>query len=285
MDETRMRRREFTTAVLMPPLLAGCIHLDDSSDETDERQEDAGSDRVHPGDDPTVVDETYHEPTPYGDELDPRQLTISAYETGEATVTVHEEGEAIYEVTLAFHAEDESTPSVYHDGIEVGRSGNYTIRVESDEGVEEATWRVEKGYSSFAVDPLEPEFQQHEETVNLEITEVEEHPPDVDPVAVEEVDDPGLLERLLAAYSSCREDGSRDGCLHPHEVRPGLEEGEVPLTGTATASGKEYAEARRLERTLPYHPPSDEHLRGHYIQDDGTVYAVLIGSSRGGVRE
>lgn len=275
-----VKRRTFIKYTGYVPLVAassGCLddrdgELENETNDTDTNEtRSETSNRSDGGKEYNWTDELFVE-TPYGDEIEPRRLTVESRGEHDIEITVTGPDRELY------HAEGYlgDTSFATRETVAVGRPGNYTVTATIDGENFEETWRVEPGFHHFLVDLDEPVLRNQERSATVALTRVPGTPPDVEPSPFDAVSNIEPLGEVLERMEDCEQDDSRDYCLYDDHGNSEL------LTATYEVSGTEYSKAAVLRDRLPrLETSTDEYPIGYYFENSGQVYRVFLDETRG----
>jgi len=253
--------------------------MDENSQEADDER---GNTEPELGE--NVVREERKAGSPYGDEIRPRTLHVESTVRRDLQVTVYDpdEDREVYYLDVSIHGT--------HDGVKIGKPGDYDVEVVVDGEEHEDVWEVGSGFTDATVVITEDEvgIGVGRHSGNLYVTRVSSLPPGVEPTPYEEVEG---LEPVAAAFDrldECDREDSHDYCLFPPEGA--WEEMGDPREHTTVeygpVRGRDYgvvlnfmtAEERESADILQDEAEELGYRKGHYVEREGEYYAFVLSS-------
>jgi len=255
----------------------------EENNDTQKESDENTKEEPEPGE--AVVREERKADSPYGDEITPRELTVAytdRYNMSDIKIRVHdlEEEMEIYYLDISLHG------PTGHEGIEVGKPGDYRIEVVVDGEEYEETWVVGRGFTDadVVVSDEGVDIGAAAERGTLVITRVSNRPPGIEPDSYENVSDVEPFVEVFNRLDGCVEDDSPEHCIRPPEdAWEEMEDPDDHQTATLEIQGREFGTVTRYmteegnESANLYQQEADEigYPIGYYVERDGEYYAAI----------
>jgi hypothetical protein len=287
-----IRRRNLLVA-LGATLATGCLGSEDRGTPEGNRTEGGRSENSagsHTDDEETKIkpgEKVVHNETraasPYGDEIDPRNIVITSTIRRDVEVSVYDnaENKEVYSLNASLYG--------VHEGVRIGKPGEYEVSVSVNGDEYEEVWKVGKGFGGMSIEISEEEVEIRtvEKHGTLVLTRVSSSPPGVEPDSYENVSQMEPFAEAFERLDKCTQDDSRDYCVYPPEgAWEEMGDPRQHITATQRVSGSEYGtvlsymvEDGKGSANM-FRPEADElgYREGYYVERDGVYYSLMLSS-------
>lgn len=221
---------------------------DNATQNTDDR-----NDGLRRGD-VEVVNESFYVESPYGGEpAKPMQVINDGDGTVGGTVEVFEGDDRLYAAELRM-----ASASTYTDAFEIGREGEYEVRVNTDSDKATGTWRVREGYPRLVVLLDQPKVVSVATRGYVEVTAHGSAPDDAQTVPSNELAKYEPVYGIVVEYHRCR-----------------LETDDEDCEGGGEVAGDDWVNATDAVDELPLYN-GEGGLSGVYVEHEGEIYSFGI---------